>query len=208
MGEVRDAERTRKKILSAAQEEFFEKGFSKARIEGIAKRAGIKSQLIYHYFKGKDELIEEILHENTLTQLQKLLFTPANPEQIMAYRFNIYSSNIKYLKFTAWEAIEKKLKQKIREEKRQEFMQTYVDDLRSKQELGIVPSELDPALLTLAITCLTTYPLIFNDVTRMTTGLEPDDPKFQEKWSEFLNRISKKIFSVKKAQNQQPNDKP
>jgi AcrR family transcriptional regulator len=196
MGDIRDSERTRKKILEAAKEEFFEKGFSKARIESIAKKAGIKSQLIYHYFKGKDELIEKILQENEMPQLQKLLYTPVNPVQIMDYRFQIYANDIEYLKFTAWEAIEKNPKKRSRETKRQEYFQIYVEDMRSKQEMGLVPCELDPELLILATTCLTTYPLIFSDVTRMATGMEPDDPEFKKKWSEFLNQISKRIFSV------------
>lgn len=200
MGEIRDAERTRQKILKAAEEEFFEKGFSKTRIEGIAKRAGVKSQLIYHYFKGKDELIGHILQESRLSKLQKLLQTPADPLDIMNYRFQIYSQDINYLKFTAWEAIDKKeaqKPQKPREQKRHSYIQAYVEDMKSKQKMGLVPQELDPELLTLAISCLTNYPLIFGDVTRMTTGVRAEETEFQTRWSEFLNELSKRIFNMK-----------
>jgi len=54
---------TREKILEAAKELFAEKGFDKASIEQIAKRAGISKTLVFWYFKNKEGLIEEVAKE-------------------------------------------------------------------------------------------------------------------------------------------------
>ena len=54
---------TREKILEAAKELFAEKGFDKASIEQIAKRAGVSKTLVFWYFKNKEGLIEEVTKE-------------------------------------------------------------------------------------------------------------------------------------------------
>ncbi|MFX3634303.1 MAG: TetR/AcrR family transcriptional regulator [Candidatus Pristimantibacillus sp.] len=195
MGEIRNAERTRKKILDAARVEFFSKGFSATRIESIATRANVKKQLLYHYFRGKDEIFEAVM-ENLYTQQQPItLQTPTDPVLLAEHRLRV---NIEYRldfqKFTAWEALEDQPKNPQREAIRKQVLQSYVEDLKAKQKVALVPEDLDPALLTLAITSLTTYPLVFTDATKMITGMSPTDIQFQEQWMAFLTQISEKIF--------------
>lgn len=57
----RDPELTQSRILAAAHREFAEKGFDGARVEKIAEGAKVNKQLIYHYFKNKDELFTLVL---------------------------------------------------------------------------------------------------------------------------------------------------
>ena len=61
MGKIRDAARTRTKIMEAARDEFAAHGLAGARIEAIARRAGLSKQLLYHYFPSKEALFQEIL---------------------------------------------------------------------------------------------------------------------------------------------------
>ncbi len=46
----------RQSILTAAENEFLDKGFEKASLRGIAGRAGVTKGNIYIYFKSKDQL--------------------------------------------------------------------------------------------------------------------------------------------------------
>jgi AcrR family transcriptional regulator len=48
--------RTRGDILTAARDEFAERGFDRATIRGIAATAGVDPALVLHYFGSKDEL--------------------------------------------------------------------------------------------------------------------------------------------------------
>jgi AcrR family transcriptional regulator len=57
----RDADRTQQALLAAATGEFAEQGFSGARMERVAERAGVNKRLIYYYFGSKDELFLAVL---------------------------------------------------------------------------------------------------------------------------------------------------
>src|SRR5438270_232572 len=58
---LRDAERTRARILDAALAEFADKGYAGARVRQIAERAGVNAQLISYYFGGKEGLYRELV---------------------------------------------------------------------------------------------------------------------------------------------------
>jgi AcrR family transcriptional regulator len=55
-GVPRDPERTRAAILHAATAEITAKGLTGARVDRIAKRAGVNKRMIYHYFGDKQGL--------------------------------------------------------------------------------------------------------------------------------------------------------
>jgi AcrR family transcriptional regulator len=44
-------------IVRAAAEEFVEKGYENASMDGIAQRAGLTKGGVYHHFRGKDEIL-------------------------------------------------------------------------------------------------------------------------------------------------------
>ena len=52
---------TRAKILSAAEKEFSDKGFFGARIDEIARTAGVNKRMIYAHFESKEGLYQQIL---------------------------------------------------------------------------------------------------------------------------------------------------
>ena len=54
---------TEEKILSAAREIFFQKGFFGARMQDIADEAGINKALLHYYFRSKEKLFETIFRE-------------------------------------------------------------------------------------------------------------------------------------------------
>ncbi len=51
----------REAILSAALDEFSSSGFEAARLDDVAKRAGIAKGTIYLYFRDKESLFQELL---------------------------------------------------------------------------------------------------------------------------------------------------
>jgi len=50
-------------ILNAATQEFSSKGFDGARVEAIAKAAGVNINLIYHYFGNKETLFVSVMED-------------------------------------------------------------------------------------------------------------------------------------------------
>lgn len=59
----RDPDASRERILAAATTEFAAKGFGDARVDEIARRAGINKRMLYHYFGNKDDLFQAVLEE-------------------------------------------------------------------------------------------------------------------------------------------------
>ncbi|MCL0075611.1 TetR/AcrR family transcriptional regulator [Dehalococcoidia bacterium] len=58
-------EKNRKqRILDAALEIFASKGFEGARIDEIAKTAGVNKALLYYYFESKEALLSELIEIN------------------------------------------------------------------------------------------------------------------------------------------------
>ncbi len=61
------AARTRQRILEAAGLCFSTGGYAKTTVEAIAARAGVSKGIVYHHFRGKEEILERVL-EATLTE--------------------------------------------------------------------------------------------------------------------------------------------
>jgi TetR/AcrR family transcriptional regulator len=60
--------KTEEKILSAAHAEFCEKGLDGARMESIAKRAGVNKALLHYYFRSKEKLFKVTI-KNVVSEL-------------------------------------------------------------------------------------------------------------------------------------------
>ena len=60
-GASRDPGRTQAAILAAATEEITAKGLNGARVDEIARRAGVNKRMIYHYFGDKEGLYLAVL---------------------------------------------------------------------------------------------------------------------------------------------------
>ncbi len=54
---------TELRILQAAENEFFEKGYAGARTASIAEAAGVTHAMLHYYFRTKDKLFERIVSE-------------------------------------------------------------------------------------------------------------------------------------------------
>ena len=60
------ARQTRRKILTAAHEEFLERGYHGATIASIARRAGVANQTVYFVFHTKAELVSAVIDNAVL----------------------------------------------------------------------------------------------------------------------------------------------
>ncbi|MFD2330844.1 TetR/AcrR family transcriptional regulator [Cohnella sp. GCM10020058] len=196
MGEVRNAERTRNNILEAAQKEFFDRGFKGARIESIAEAAGVKKQLIYHYFKGKAELLEAVLANSATNEPEWASQIPDHPVKIAEHRYRVNSqARADFIRFAAWEALESWAEPTSWNKGGELALQSYAEYWKAQKENGLVPPEIEPELLTLALTALTVYPIIFSNITKLITGFDSTDQDFQARWSTFLTQLSERLLN-------------
>lgn len=193
MGEVRDAARTRAKILAAARDEFAARGFAGARVESIAKRAGLNKQLIYHYFPGKEALFEETLQ--TKYQRRRVLRDDEKgPGELYRQRFRFAAEDEIWMRLMTWEAAEhRETGRIIGEETRRHSVERLKQMVADRQARGELPADLPTEMLVLSIYALSIYPIAFSQTTEMVTGRPPDDPEFQAEWSAFLDVLAQRL---------------
>ena len=66
----RRAEDRPKEICAAALEVFAEKGFAAARLDEIARRAGVSKGTLYLYFKDKEDLFRAVVRETVAPNIE------------------------------------------------------------------------------------------------------------------------------------------
>ena len=101
---------TREKILKAAEEEFSANGLSAARVDAIARRAGVNKQLIYAHFSSKENLYSVIL-ESVYARLgeyeKNLVYEEFKGEdtvrKIILDYFDFLLSNPSFVRLMLWE---------------------------------------------------------------------------------------------------------
>jgi AcrR family transcriptional regulator len=59
-------------LMTAALDEFFEKGFSAARMDDIAKRAGLSKGAIYLYFDSKEALFTSLVDAFAIPNIERI----------------------------------------------------------------------------------------------------------------------------------------
>jgi TetR/AcrR family transcriptional regulator len=69
---------SKERILNASQAIFAQKGFEGARVDEIARAAGVNKALIYYYFKSKEEILHALLHH----AIEDLLGHLGNPARV------------------------------------------------------------------------------------------------------------------------------
>ncbi|WP_330459131.1 TetR family transcriptional regulator [Streptomyces sp. NBC_00820] len=88
---------TRDRILTAAREEFSERGYEKTSVRGIAKAAGVDSALVHHYFGTKEQVFEaavEVAFAPALNAPDALADAPVDAvgERLTRFVFGIWEN--------------------------------------------------------------------------------------------------------------------
>jgi len=97
----------RRQITRAAYEIIGEKGYYNFTMMDIAKRAGVSSGLIHHYFKDKENMLVTLLREmqqNVRSSLERALEREADPEEKLGIfidqGFNLVENEREYIYVT------------------------------------------------------------------------------------------------------------
>ena len=104
---TRDPEAKRRALLEAALAEFAETGVAGARVDRIAKRAGISAGLIYSFYENKDGLFEAVFD---LIVEQTVAAVPINADDLGEYAGRLYDAGEAYpevMRFVAWYQLER-----------------------------------------------------------------------------------------------------
>src|ERR1700722_20666734 len=99
---ARDADRTRRRLLAAATEEFAALGIAGARIDRIAAAAGCNKALIYAYFGNKDHLFEASFAAHVAGFLDQVPFDVADLPGYAGRVFDYFEDDPAALRLSIW----------------------------------------------------------------------------------------------------------
>jgi TetR/AcrR family transcriptional regulator len=175
---VRDAERTQRAIIAAAEEEFANKGLAGARVDTIAEKAGVNKRMLYYYFGSKDNLYITVLERayGAMREAERELnLTDLDPldaiRKLVEFKFDYYLANPRIIRLLAGENMQnaKFLK---RSRQLRDMHNSLANVLRSVltagQEKALVKPGIDPLHLYISLASLSYF--FFSNAATLTTA--------------------------------------
>lgn len=84
---------TEEKIKEAARKVFSKKGYAATRTRDIAEEAGINLALVNYYFRSKDKLFNEIMHEKVYQLFGTIVPILVNPSLSLDLKISIVADS-------------------------------------------------------------------------------------------------------------------
>jgi TetR/AcrR family transcriptional regulator len=179
---VRDAERTKRALLDAAEIEFAAKGLAGARVDVIAEEAAANKRMLYYYFGSKDDLYVAVLERAygaMRVREKELKLTDLAPleaiRRLVEFKFDYYVENPRIISLLAAENMNggKYLK---RSRRLRAMHLTLVDMLceilTTGQSQGVIKPGIDPFQLYVSMSALSYF--YFSNSATLSTGFGRD----------------------------------
>ncbi len=196
MPQQRDLNRTRERIMAAAQKEFAAHGFAGARTDAIARRARVNERMIFYCFDSKEGLYRAVLAQKLSAETSMIESTPDEDfTSSLVKGFGKTCADIDALRMWLWEALDTSNRKLVAEKERRAYFQAEVASWRRAKDSGILPPDADEEMLLLVRAALCTFPLALPQVTSLVTGMDPLDPVFRRKWSACMEWIGQRLFT-------------
>jgi AcrR family transcriptional regulator len=204
MPRQRNLNRTRERIMAAAQKEFSARGFAGARTDAIARRARVNERMIFYCFDCKEGLYRAVLAQKLSAKAGMIESTPDEDfTSSLVNGFAATCADVDVLRMWLWEALSNRNRKLVAEEERRAYFQTEVGRWRRAKTSGILPPDADEEMLLLVSAALRTFPLVLPQVASLVTGMDPLDPEFRRKWSAGLEWIGQRLFApIRKSGNE------
>jgi TetR/AcrR family transcriptional regulator len=180
----RDAERSRRCLLAAALDEFAAKGFAGARVQDIARRAGVNKQLISYYFGGKAGLYREL--QRSWREFESGFGGPDRPIEELALRYlHEGLADPRPTRLMLWRGLDPGPGQPPDDSSVLEDLAS----MRQRQARGELTPDLDARFLRLALMAVVMAPTMMPDLAEKIFGLAPDSAEFEELYGDQLRQL-------------------
>lgn len=190
----RDLNRTKARILAAARHEFVAKGFAGARTRAIARRAGVNQWMLCYCFGSKQNLYREMLREKLAERTRAMESGPRGFAARMVHLFQSTANDPDGVRLLQWEALTARKGELLAAEERRAVARQARARLEVLRQGGRLPPGLDLDQLWISMLALAIFPLAFPQLARLATGLDPTDPRFQERRIAFLGWLAERLL--------------
>jgi TetR/AcrR family transcriptional regulator len=191
-GRQRNPERSRERIVAAAMEEFSERGYAGARVDAIARRAGLNKQLISHHFGGKQALYDAVMRARRQRAGGELVEHPGALPDALARFFERARSDPSWLRVLLWEALEDADDVPGSDEldQRRHRYHDRIEWVRGEQAACRLPVAMEPELLLLSLFGAALYPILLPRVCELITGDDPSSERFARRYRRHLDHLA------------------
>src|SRR5271167_5190946 len=168
MQQQRDLNRTRERIMAAAQKEFAARGFAGARTDAIACRARVNERMIFYCFDSKEGLYRAVLAKKLSDKASIIESTPDEDFTTSLVKgFASACEDTDGLRMWQWEALDRSNRKLVAEEERRAYFQAEVARWRRAKARGTLPPDADEKMLMLVGAALRAFPLALPQVTSL-----------------------------------------
>lgn len=191
----------RARLLAAARKEAALHGFAGARLDAIARRAGVRRGLVAYHFGTKERLFEALADERAQPWPLVEGLDRDDPFQWTLGLFARGDETLDWVRIFAWEALswdpaERPL---LLEARRREGFGRRVAAVRAQQVAGLLPAQLDARHLTALLYTLGVYPLLLPQMAYLITGRWPEDEAFRADYVRFLLGLARALVGTSAA---------
>jgi TetR/AcrR family transcriptional regulator len=179
---VRDAERTKRALLDAAEVEFAAKGLAGARVDVIAEEANANKRMLYYYFGSKEDLYMAVLERayGAMRERERELnFTNLEPldaiRTLVEFKFDYYVAHPRIIPLLAAENMNggKYLK---RSRRLRDMHLSLIDMIRkvlaAGERQGVIRPGIDPFQLYVSFSALSYF--YFSNAATLSTAFGRD----------------------------------
>ncbi|GAA2020012.1 TetR family transcriptional regulator [Catenulispora yoronensis] len=174
-----DTEKTKRLLLDAAVEEFAEHGFQGARVDRVAKSAGVNKERIYQYFGNKEQLFATVLDSELKKLAGAVPLTPEAAADLPEHVGQIYDYHLAHPHFSRlvhWEGLELGGDRTVpAEHERTVHYLAKVESIAAAQRAGAIDAALDPKVLMLVVVHLAQMWSSLPQVAKMLLGGSAED---------------------------------
>jgi len=204
----RNPQRSRERFLAAALSEFAAKGLAGARVESIARRAGLNKQLISHHFGGKLGLYRAVMNRHRTAAGGEISAAPGPMPDALATFHQLARADPEWIRVLLWETLERGEIDELAEtderagapddnagapdapDARIARYRDRVAWIAAEQAAGRLPDDLDPDLLFLSLMGAALYPVLLPHVAELVCGTDPRTDEFAARYRRHLTRLA------------------
>jgi EmrB/QacA subfamily drug resistance transporter len=136
-----------------------------------------------------DRLVHDLVAHVIDRRLQRVREAPQAIGEFLAFHFRGAEADLAWLHYLMREALVFGNRPVPEEKERQAAVAIQVQEIRDRQAAGLLPADLDPGQLRLMGFALMNYPRMLPQITRMNTGMTPDNPRFVARWEALLREV-------------------
>ncbi|WP_035846456.1 TetR family transcriptional regulator [Kitasatospora azatica] len=173
-----DTAKTKQLLLDAAVHEFAEYGPEGARVDRIAKKAGVNKERLYQYFGNKEQLFGHVVDQELAKVMQAASPLPERCEDLGEFAgllFDWHSTHPTFLRLLRWEGLLVESGPTARDSERAAYYAERVTAIAQAQRAGTFSDEFPPQHLLYAVFALSAWWFAVPKVITMVMADLPED---------------------------------